>query len=60
MMKLHYIFRKMEASQRLFHDESELVLQRQKSMLDSLQFDNKVTQDKLDIFYPEVLDTWEA
>lgn len=57
MMKLHYIFRKMEASQRLFHDESELVLQRQKSMLDSLQFDNKVTQDKLDIFYPEVLDT---
>ncbi|XP_024373960.1 outer dynein arm protein 1 [Physcomitrium patens] len=53
MMKLHYIFRKMEASQRLFHDESELVLQRQKSMLDSLQFDNKVTQDKLDIFYPE-------
>ena len=45
----------MEASQRHFHEESELVLLRQKSMLETLQFDNKMTQDKIDLFYPEVL-----
>ena len=54
MMNLHYTYRKMEASNRHFHEESELVLRRQKSMLETLHFDNKVTQDKIDLFYPEV------
>lgn len=54
MMRLHYTYRKMETSQRHFHEESELVLRRQKSMLETLQFDNKLTQDKIDLFYPEV------
>jgi hypothetical protein len=44
----------MEASQRHFHDESELVLRRQKVMLETLQLDNMMTQDKIDLFYPEV------
>jgi hypothetical protein len=44
----------MEASQRHFHDESELVLRRQKVMLEILQLDNMMTQDKIDLFYPEV------
>jgi hypothetical protein len=51
---LHHTFRKMEASQRHFHDESELVLRRQKVMLETLQLDNMMTQDKIDLFYPEV------
>ncbi|CAK9855153.1 unnamed protein product [Sphagnum jensenii] len=50
---LHHTFRKMEASQRHFHDESELVLRRQKVMLETLQLDNMMTQDKIDLFYPE-------
>lgn len=54
MKKLHYTYRKMEASQKHFHEESELVLRRQHSMLETLQLDNNMTQDKIDLFYPEV------
>lgn len=30
------------------------MLRRQKSMLGTLQLDNRMTQDKIDLFYPEV------